>query len=131
MNVTKRQFLAGALVAGAGAGLLVARTRRKAGPETAVADDNVLAVYDGRIAAGRRLAAEARRHGIRAIDLAADPERFWQEARTGFGLLEGAQLFGVTGWDERVYLASALRDRGLRVRHETKLDHRVFEWRIA
>jgi hypothetical protein len=129
MKVTKRQFLAGAVLAGAGAGLLVLRSRRKAVAGTA--DDNVLAIYDGRSAAGRRLAAEARRHGIRALDLAAAPEAFWRQARSGFGLPEGAQLFGVTGWDERVYLASALRERGLRVRHETRVDDRMFEWRIA
>ena len=129
MSVTKRQFLAGAVLAGAGAGLLAMRVRRKALAGTS--DDTVLVVYDGRTAAGRRLAGEARRHRIRAFDLAADPEGFWQQARRGFGLPAGAQLFGVTGWDERVYLAAALREHGLRVRHETKLDERMFEWRIA
>ena len=29
------------------------------------------------------------------------------------------------------YLAAALRERGMRVRHEARLDHRMFEWRIA
>ena len=129
MKVTKRQFLAGAVLAGAGAGLLAMRSRRKAAAGTA--DDTVLAIYDGRTAVGRRLATAARRHGIRTLDLAAAPEAFWQQARSGFGLPEGAQLFGVTGWDERVYLAAALRERGLRIRHESKLDDRMFEWRIA
>lgn len=129
MRVTKRQFLAGAVLAGAGAGLLAMRSKRKAVAGTA--DDNVLAIYDGRTGAGRRLAAAARRHNIRALDLAADPDAFWQQARTGFGLPDGAQLFGITGWDERVYLAAALRERGLRVRHETRVDDRMFEWRIA
>jgi hypothetical protein len=129
MSITKRQFLAGAVVAGAGIGFLAMRTRRKAGAGTA--DDAVLAIYDGGTAAGRRLAAAARGQRIRALDLAADPEAFWQQARSGFGLPGGGQLFGVTGWDERVYLAAALRERGMRVRRETRLDHRMFEWRIA
>jgi hypothetical protein len=129
MKVTKRQFLAGALIAGAGAGYLALRTRRKDAAESA--DDTLLVVYDGRTAAGRRLAAAARRQRIRALDVAADPEAFWQQARSGFGLPEGAVVFGVTGWDERVYLAAALRERGLRIRHETKVDERMFEWRIA
>lgn len=128
MKVTKRQFLAGALLAGAGAGLLAMRARRKA---AGTADDTVLAIYDGRTAAGRRLAAEARRHNIRALDLAADPDAFWRQARAGFALPPGAQLFGVTGWDERVTLAAALQDHGLRVRHETRVDDRMIEWRIA
>jgi hypothetical protein len=121
MRVNRRQMLVGA--ATAGAGLLLARWLRR-GEET-------LAVYDGRSPAGRRFAASARARGVEAIDVAGAGEEFWHRARVGFGLGEGAQVIGVTGWDERVYLASALRDRRLRIRHETRLDHRMFEWRIA
>ena len=121
MRVTRRQMLAGS--AAVGAGLLLARWRGSGG--------QALAIYDGRSPHGRRLAASARARGIAAIDVAAAGEDFWHRARAGFGLGEGGQVIGVTGWDERVYLASALADRRMRVRHEAKLDHRMFEWRIG
>lgn len=121
MRLNKREFLAGS--AAAGAGLMLARWPK-------AKRDAALAIYDGRSPTGRRFAASARARGIATADTAAG-ESFWQRARVGFGLPPGAALIGVTGWDERVYLATALRERGLRVRHETRLDHRMFEWRIA
>jgi len=121
MRLNKRQFLVGS--AATGAALMLVRWPR-------AKRDAALAVYDGRTPAGRRFAASARARGIATADIAAG-EIFWHRARTGFGLPAGAALIGVTGWDERVYLATALRERGMRVRQETKLDHRMFEWRIA
>jgi len=121
MRVGRREFLAGS--AAAGAGLMLARWPK-------AKRDAALAIYDGRSPAGRRFAASARARGVATADI-ADGETFWHRARIGFGLPAGAALIGVTGWDERVYLAAALRDRGMRVRQESRLDHRMFEWRIA
>ena len=121
MRLNKREFLAGS--AAAGAGLMLARWPK-------ARRDAALAIYDGRTPVGRRFAASARARGVATADIAAG-EAFWHRARAGFGVPPGAALIGVTGWDERVYLAAALRERGMRVRHETRLDHRMFEWRIA
>ena len=121
MRVGRREFLAGSAAVGAVA--MLARWPK-------AKRDAALAIYDGRTPAGRRFAASARARGVATADIAAG-EDFWHRARAGFGLPAGAALIGVTGWDERVYLAAALRERGMRVRQETRLDHRMFEWRIA
>lgn len=127
MRIARRQFIAGsAAVVGAA---IVARRSGLFG-RTEV-ERPALAIYDGGNARSRQFAAEARGKGIRTIDAAADPAAFWQQARAGFGLPAGAAVIGVTGWDERVYLAAALGERRMRVRHERKLDGRTFAWRIA
>ena len=122
MRLNRRQILAGSAAAAA-AGLLPLGWRRGEEPD--------LAIYDSRNRTGRRFAAAARARGVATLDVAADPQAFWRRALAGFGLAAGATVVGVTGWDERVYLASALRHRGMRVRHEAKIDRRTFEWRIA
>ena len=120
MRISKRQFLAGS--AAVGVGLYVAG-RGMIGPtRVAVSQRDLLALFDGRSDAGRAFGAQAREAGIRSTDLADDPQAFWTQARAGFGLADGAQVIGVTGWDERVYLAALLAERRMRLRHEVRLD---------
>ena len=120
MRISKRQFLAGS--AAVGVGLYVAGRDMLGEGDSAGAGRDLLAVYDGRSDVGRAFAGQARSGGIATIDLAADPEVFWADARAGLGLRHGARLIGLTGWDERVYLAAHLAERRMRVRHEVRLD---------
>ncbi|MGZ8281681.1 MAG: hypothetical protein ACXWUN_01870 [Allosphingosinicella sp.] len=135
MRVSKRQFLAGSLAAGAG--LALAARHIGLGPNVDEAERSDLAIYDGRTLAGRRFAARARLAGIATVDMAANREDFWRRAQSGFGLADGASVIGVTDWDARVYLAGALAGRRMRVRREVRLAARapdrdfLFAWRIA
>ena len=84
---------------------------------------------------GRAGASPPRRaaRGISTIDIAADPRGVLAAARAPASACPRApQLIGVTGWDERVYLAAALRERrhAGAARDAGSID-RMFEWRIA
>ncbi len=120
MRIGRRQFVAGAAVAGAAAAL----------PARAMGRGAALAIFDGRDKASRAFAAQAKRAGIATLDFAADEAEFWKQARAGFGLPQGAAIVGNTCWDVRVYLASVLAERRMRVREERR-DADRFEWRIA
>jgi len=137
MRVTKRQFIAGSVAAGAGLALAARRIGLKRNAKAGDGDRADLAIYDGRTLAGRRFAVRARLAGIEAVDMAANGEEFWRRARSGFGLANGASVIGVTDWDARVYLAAAFAERNMRVRREVRLARNapdrdvLFAWRIA
>ena len=136
MRISKRQFLAGSVAAGAGLALAARRIGLRRNAKAGDEDRADLAIYDGRTVAGRRFAARARLAGIETVDMAANGETFWHRARSGFGLADGASIIGVTDWDARVYLAAALAERHMRVRREVaraqcaRPRHSV-RWRIA
>ena len=137
MRISKREFLAGSVMAGAGLALAARRIGLWRNAEAGDEDRADLAIYDGRTLAGRRFAARARLAGVETVDMAANGEAFWRRARTGFGLADGASIIGVTDWDARVYLAAALAERRMRVRREVRLARKapdrdvLFAWRIA
>ena len=137
MRVSKRQFLAGSVAAGAGLALAARRIGLRRSAKAGDEDRAALAIYDGRTIAGRRFAARARLAGIETVDMAANGEVFWRRAQAGFGLADGASVIGVTDWDARVYLAAAFAERRMRVRREVKLAANapdrdiLFAWRIA
>jgi len=137
VRISKRQFLAGSVAAGAGLAFAARRIGLRRNAKAGDEDRADLAIYDGRTLAGRRFAARARLAGIGTIDMAANGEEFWRRARTGFGLADGASIVGVTDWDARVYLAAALAERHMRVRREVRLARNapdrdiLFAWRIA
>ena len=137
MRISKREFLAGSVMAGAGLALAARRIGLRRNAEAGDEDRADLAIYDGRTLAGRKFAARARLAGVETVDMAANGEAFWRRARTGFGLADGASIIGVTDWDARVYLAAALAERRMRVRREVRLARKapdrdvLFAWRIA
>jgi hypothetical protein len=137
VRISKRQFLAGSVAAGAGLALAARRIGLRGKAKDGEQDRADLAIYDGRTIAGRRFAARAQLAGIETVDMAANGEAFWRRARTGFGLADGASIIGVTDWDARVYLAAALAERHMRVRREVRLARNapdrdiLFAWRIA
>jgi len=137
VRISKREFLAGSVMAGAGLALAARRIGLRRNAEAGDEDRADLAIYDGRTLAGRRFAARARLAGVETVDMAANGEAFWRRARTGFGLADGASIIGVTDWDARVYLAAALAERRMQVRREVRLARKapdrdvLFAWRIA
>ena len=137
MRISKRQFIAGSVAAGAGLALAARRIGLKRNAKPGDENRADLAIYDGRTLAGRRFAARARLAGIETVDMATNGEHFWRRARSGFGLADGASVIGVTDWDARVYLAAAFAERNMRVRREVRLARNapdrdvLFAWRIA
>lgn len=137
MRISKRQFLAGSVAAGAGLALAARRIGLRRNAKASDEDRADLAIYDGRTIAGRRFAARARLAGVEAVDVATNGEAFWRRAHAGFGLADGTSVIGVTDWDARVYLAAAFAERRMRVRREVKLARNppdrdvLFAWRIA
>lgn len=81
-----------------------------------------IAVYDGRSPESAAFAQQARSIGVRLVDVAHEDVALWRGVRDGLGLVPGAQLIGMTGWSDWVLLRGFLGERGLRVRHEMRVD---------
>jgi hypothetical protein len=131
LKASRRQFLAGAGVAGA-AGAAAASPAGSVLAADEAAGSATVVLHDPRIALPADVAARLKANGARVIALDDDPVRLW---RTEIGAVLGqpdTKLFGLTRWSDYLIVRGLAAETRRHTRHEQHhADSGHFTWLIA
>lgn len=130
----RRRFIAGATAAGGALGVCVspAVAGSRHGEEWLVPGQDLVVLYDGRLAVDQAALDRFGSSGTLCLPLGDDPVRLWRGEAGALLRARGTRLMGMTRWADLLIVRGLAAESGRRLRFE-RLDRTtgVLTWLIA